>query len=235
MRGRKGKQILNIYRLFIILLLAYPFVGTAIDSMTGHIAYKYCVSFPREKGLLDYSDTGSHGTQEINLQGVKSAEQSFCSPFNQIIQINVNLEDHSEKSAEAMKISLVNLDSGSVISEWDIDSGSINESGVLNLPVQQDHSDSWKMVNQEYAIMCTEPGDRKRSDYTLKAYDSDIYPDGTLKIDGKDTGTDLVFSVTGYQKRSFEYVRLWIRILFSGILILVLQFINRKKEHEKRT
>jgi len=232
--GRKGKRILNIYHLFIILLLAYPFVGTAVDSMTGHIAYKYCAGFPREKGLLDYSETGDHATREFNLQGVKKAEQSFRSPFNQIIQISVNLGDHSEKSAEAMKISLVNLDNGSVINEWGVDSGSIDESGVLNLPVQNDHSDSWNMMNQEYAIVCTEPEDGQISAYTLKAYDSDIYPDGALKIDGKDTGTDLVFSVTGYQKRSFEYVKLWIRILFSGILILILQFTNRKKNYEKK-
>lgn len=235
MNNKKNiKSIRKVVYLFAIgVLLVYPIISTITDEITGRTLYKYCSSFPRERNPLDYSDIGQVDTQDIKISGNTVAEQTVQSPVYRIRRINIKVKSGEDYKNARLNIQLVNLSSHKVIWEGSMGVEKADKKGFLDFVVSKDSTSNQNLQGASLGLRLSVLNPAADREIILLGYQEDRYPNGKLKLNGRDIGADLIFSITGITKKDFGYVKFWIRVFYCSIVAVALWFLYRKNKYEE--
>lgn len=108
-----------------------------------------------------------------------------------------------------------------------------DKKGFLDFVVSKDSTSNQNLQGASLGLRLSVLNPAADREIILLGYQEDRYPNGKLKLNGRDIGADLIFSITGITKKDFGYVKFWIRVFYCSIVAVALWFLYRKNKYEE--
>lgn len=156
------------------------------------ISYEISIS----KKVNNYGFTGYKDVQSINYTEMKNGTvltQTFTGRYENLNCITIGFSDIISKDTnikQSIIIGIRDLKTGEKLAENEVLMNHIREEKNYNLKFKTQKQS--KDRQYEIYVKCANENDNELL-YTTKYYNYDVYEEGSLKIDGKETGFDLDF------------------------------------------
>lgn len=206
-----------------LLLAILCFIPVIADRLSGNEYYGY---FKKKMIVVDEMESCT-GTYEGSVSQTVFG-QTFLCIYDTVTEMTIKLVPAETFDPWYLDVKLKDEAAGTVVEEWTIDAAEIGKDGYVTIKSTDalKHND---MRGRNYILEMVFKGGEEENVCGFYGLTTDYYKNGSLYINGKNTGGDIIMTVSGYDGvYGFGHVRIWLCIFALMITEGILYYARRR-------
>ena len=227
--GRKtGKGVATRVREIMAIVVCFLFTGFSFIPVLSDFIQK---SYPYARTRLESMDVGwePEGYSIVGeITTGTEVSQSFVCKTDVIQAITLSGATYARENDSILQILLIEEESGKPIEGWDLEAKDLKDNSPFTIRPEDPFRHSG-MKGKRYQLVLLSEDAVSGNAVTVYYNIHDRYPNGSLTINGEDTGGDLIMQVVGItEPKKYENVRIWLCI-YNAVIIHVIVWMAYRK------